>query len=198
MTASPKTRSSAPRTAAASAPAPGGAEERLAASASPVAGAASTPTPGSRSGGAEALRGPGSSPRTWTLELPEGTTIISANNRLDRWTKNRLTKDLHAKVADAVKRQMPRPLPVIGLADITVKYVSPPRLRRLRHPLASDCISDSENIAPTGKALIDGLVKEAHLWPSDSKKYVRKVTYILAKETHPRGLIRIHITEVTG
>jgi len=42
VTASPKTRSSAPRTAAASAPAPGGAEERLAASASPVAGAAST------------------------------------------------------------------------------------------------------------------------------------------------------------
>jgi hypothetical protein len=122
--------------------------------------------------------------------------IISANNRLDRWKKNALTRDLQAKAADAVKRQMPRPPPVIGLADITVEYLSPPRLKRMRHPFASDCISDSDNIAPTAKALIDGLIKKAHMWPSDSKKYVRETSYILARETHPRGLLRIYITEV--
>ena len=43
MTASPKTRSSAPRTAAASAPAPGGAEERPGTSPSPVGGVPGTP-----------------------------------------------------------------------------------------------------------------------------------------------------------
>lgn len=133
--------------------------------------------------------------RTWTLTLPEGTPIISGNNRLHYHAKNRLTKDLHAKVADAVRRQMPRGVHVAGPVDITVEYASPPRLKRLRHPLASDCISDSDNIAPTGKACADGIVK-AGLFPSDSKKYVRRVTYILAEETHPRGLVRIHISEV--
>ena len=149
-------------------------------------------TPGGEVDGPRLAAGP----RTWTLTLPEGTTIISGNNRLDRWTKNRLIKDLHAKVADAAKRQMGRPVPPVGPVEITVEYVSPPRSKAKRHPFASDCILDSDNIAPTGKALVDGLVKVAKIWPSDSKKYVRKTSYILAPETHPRGLIRIHIMEV--
>jgi hypothetical protein len=177
--------------AAASPPFPRRGGKPAASSLSPDGGAAGPMTPGGEVDGPRLAAGP----RTWTLTLPEGTTIISGNNRLDRWTKNRLIKDLHALVADAVKRQMGRPVPPVGPVEITTEYASPPRLKRMRHPFASACILDNDNIAPTGKACADGIVK-AGIWPSDSKKYVRKTSYILAPETHPRGLLRVHIAEV--
>jgi hypothetical protein len=141
-----------------------------------------------------AVEGPAGTARTWTIELPPGTPIISGNNRLDRYAKNRRTQELKDK-AGAIARCRVQ-IPPLRRADITVTYLSPPRLRRLRHPLASDAISDSDNLAPTGKALVDGIVA-CGIFPSDSKRYVRRVTYELAEETHPRGLLRVHITEVT-
>jgi hypothetical protein len=134
---------------------------------------------------------PGSTPRTFVIDMEPGTPIISANNRLNYYARNRLTQELKAKIGAVARGK----IPPLGRADITVTYFSPPRLKRMRHPLASDAISDSDNIAPTGKALVDGIVK-AGVFRTDSKKCVREVTYILAKETHPRGLLRLTITEV--
>jgi hypothetical protein len=127
--------------------------------------------------------------------MEPGTPIISANNRLNRYARNRQVQDLKDRIGALARCRYG--LPAIGKADITVEYLSPPRLTRMRHPFASDCISDSDNIAPTGKALVDGLVA-CGIFRSDSKRYVRSVRYVLAEETHPRGLLRVHITEVGG
>jgi crossover junction endodeoxyribonuclease RusA len=188
VTISPKTRSGGARPAAAtSAPRPGA--ETVPTSVPPAGvGTPQSPVPAA---GAKPPAGTGTTGRTWTLELREGTPIITANNRLDRWTKNALTQALKAQVKELARKELPK----IARADIAVEYFSPPRLKRMRHPLATECISDSDNVSPTAKALIDGIVK-AGIFPSDSKKYVRQVTYILAPETHPRGLLRIHISEV--
>ena len=124
--------------------------------------------------------------------MEPGTPIISANHRLNRYALNRQVQDLKDRIGGliACRHRLPR----ITAADIVVEYVSPPRLRHLRHPLASDCILDADNIAPTGKALVDG-IRACGILPADSKRYVRSVRYILADETHPRGLLRVHITE---
>jgi hypothetical protein len=121
------------------------------------------------------------------LELPPGTPILSANHRMDRYARNRRTQELKDKITAIIRCR--RELPPIGRADITVEYLSPPRLKRLRHPFASDCISDSDNIAPTGKALADGIVA-CGIFPSDSKRYVRSVRYVLSEETHPPKCLR--------
>ena len=128
--------------------------------------------------------------RTFTIEMPPGTALISANNRLDRYSRNDLTQDIKAKVA-----AIARGIPPLGRSDVTVEYLSPPRLKRDRHPFASGVITDADNMAPTGKALVDGLVK-CGVFPTDTKRCVRQVTYRLAGETHPRGLLRVTITEV--
>jgi hypothetical protein len=169
-----------PGTSPAAAPSPGVA-----------AGQASGGRPGSSPG-----RLPATTPRTWTITLEPGTPILSANARADRYTRNRVTQDLKDKIAAIAACRLKLPAEHIGRADITVRYASPPRLRRLRHPLASDCVTDPDNVAPAGKALVDGLVK-CGIWPGDSKKWIRKVTYELAPETHPRGLLTVTITEVT-
>lgn len=130
--------------------------------------------------------------------MPPGTPIISANSRMDRYSRNRLTQELKDKIGAIAACRMKLREQNLGRCDITVEYLSPPRLRRDRHPFASDAIADSDNLAPTGKALVDGLVKEARIWPDDNKRWVRRVTYELAQETHYRGLLRVIITEVPG
>ena len=134
---------------------------------------------------------PGDGMRTFTLELPPGTPIISGNNRMNRYERNRRTKNLHEHIKTAVRGIAPIAVPV----DITVEYASPPRLVRLRHPFASECILDHDNLWPTYKACADGLVR-AGLLAGDTKRYVRPGGARLADETHPRGLLRVTITEV--
>jgi hypothetical protein len=132
-------------------------------------------------------------PRSWVIEMEPGTPILSANNRMDRYARNRRTQDLRDRIGALVACRYK--LPRIGKADITVEYFPPPRLKRLRHPFASECISDSDNLAPTGKALVDGIVA-CGIFPSDSKRYVRSVRLMVNEETHPRGFLRVTITEV--
>jgi crossover junction endodeoxyribonuclease RusA len=129
--------------------------------------------------------------RTWTLELPPGTPILSANHRMHRYAAARRIKELNAA---AILLTRVAKLPVIGRATVLVLYLPPPRLKRDRHPLASDRIEDSENLAPTSKAVVDGLVRGG-VFASDSRKYVPRVAYEVLAETHPRGLVRIVITE---
>ena len=141
----------------------------------------------------EAAVVPGTQARTFTLELPPGTPIISGNNRLDRYAKNRRIKDLQRLIRAKVRGRAQITVPVY----ITVEYASPPRLMRLRHPFASECILDHDNLWPTYKACCDGLVR-AGLLAGDTKRYVGPGRVALADETHPRGLLRVTISEVTG
>jgi hypothetical protein len=128
----------------------------------------------------------------WTLELPAGTPILTANHRMHRYAANGRTQVLKTAAALLARQQgMPR----LGPVDITVEYASPPVRKADRHPLASDVIKDAENIAPTSKALVDGLVM-AGVLRSDTKNWVRSVRYQIAGEPHPRGQVRITLAEV--
>ena len=142
-----------------------------------------------------AVEGPAGTARTWTIELPPGTPIITGNNRMDRYARNRRVQDLKDTVAAVARCRLN--IPQLGHVAITTTYYSPPRLKRQRHPFASDAISDHDGIAPTAKALIDGLVMCGVL-RGDTKRWVRSGTCVLADETHPRGQIVLTITEVTG
>jgi Holliday junction resolvase RusA-like endonuclease len=137
---------------------------------------------------------PVSGSRQWVIEIPPGTPIVGGNSRQDRWSRNARVQRLKEAAAVLAMKQRIQPL---GQCDITVAYESPPRAKAKRHPLASDCITDSDNVAPTAKALVDGLV-QAGLWASDGRKRVRKVTCELSAQVHPRGQLRITITELAG
>jgi crossover junction endodeoxyribonuclease RusA len=181
---------SLPRRAATGAPA--GTAAPPGTSFAPVEGVPGTHAPGAVvECGSAAV--PGSTLRTFVIELPEGTPIVTGNTRMHYHPKNKRIRQLKETAATLARKQR---LPVLERAEITVTYVSPHRLKAMRHPLASDAISDADGIAPTAKACIDGLVMYG-MFPSDSKRYVRKTSYVLADETHPRGLVRITISEVT-
>lgn len=128
--------------------------------------------------------------RSWVIELPPGTPILTANDRLNRYAANRQVRDLKRLMITLTA--LHRVPPVDG-AVIVVEYQPPPRLKKHRHPLASARIEDNDNLAPTAKALVDGLVK-AGVLVGDSRKRVTSSTRLLA-DTHPRGQVRVHITE---
>ena len=132
-------------------------------------------------------------PRTWVIELPPGTEIRTANDRGNVYALNAVTQALKTLMVDLVTKI--HKLPRIERAYIVVEYQPPPKRKQDRHPLASKRIEDQDNLAPTAKALVDGLVK-AGVLPGDSRKRVRSELRLLA-ETHPRGLVRVRITEVT-
>lgn len=132
-------------------------------------------------------------PRTYVLELPAGTPILTANQSLHFHDRSDRVEALAAVVTQLVRSQ--RPPPFAGQVDVLVEYASPPHRKADRHPLSSQEVKDAENIAPTSKAAIDALVR-AGVLVNDSRKWVRQVTYRLAAVKHPRGLVRITITEV--
>ena len=133
-------------------------------------------------------------PRTWTIEMPPGTPIITGNNRMDRYARNRRTRELKDKIGAIARCRLQ--IPQLGPVEITTTYYSPPRLKRDRHPFASDAIADHDGIAPTSKALIDGLVACGVL-RGDTKRWVRSGRNVLADETHPRGQVVLVITELS-
>lgn len=137
---------------------------------------------------------PAGDPRTWTIQFPAGMELLTANNRLSLHPKAEIIKTLrqHGGIAARSSR-----LPLIHRADIHVTYLPPPRRRKDRHPFAAARIEDSENLAPTGKHLIDGIADTGVFGGGDSRKHVRRVTYELLPGTCPRGQVTLHITEVT-
>ena len=130
--------------------------------------------------------------RQWVLELPPGTPFLTGNHR-EHWSaRQRMSVTLHGVVKHlVVKHKVPR----IEAARIRVEYLPPPRLRKDRHPLAGPRIEDNDALWPASKALVDGLVK-AGVLIGDSRKRVESSTRLLPG-THPQGVLRIVITEVT-
>jgi hypothetical protein len=135
--------------------------------------------------------------RTWTLEFEPGMPILTSNSRLSRYPKAALIKDLGNR---AFWKAAEARLPCIEYADVLVQYQPPPRRLRDRHPFASERVEDSGALAPTGKALIDGLTQAgvfgANGKKSDSRKHVRRELYELLPGTHPRGQVTVRITEI--
>ena len=160
-------------------------------------GAAATPgreqAPGRTAGGEQEPCVPGSQPRSWTIELPPGTPILTANDRLNRYAAQREINRLKGVAIQVARRAR---LPAISRAAVLLTYAPPPRLVRYRHPLASQRIEDSENLQPTAKALVDGLVKAGVFPAGDSRKHVAWVNCVLLPEVHLRGLLTLIITEI--
>lgn len=126
-------------------------------------------------------------PRTWTIEFPPGMEILTGNNRLHWSAKGRLVRALKDTAWGRAKQQK---LPRIERADVVVEYRPPAH----RGPLSSAMIRDADNLAPTGKALVDGITL-AGVFPQDTAKHVRRVSYEFGPKSD-RGQVLLRITEV--
>ena len=116
----------------------------------------------------------------YTIELPAGLELLSANGR-EHWARrNRITQSLKkAAWAMALQARTPR----LERADITITYQPPDRRRR-----------DPDNLAPSGKACIDGIVL-AGVLPDDNSAHVAAVHYTIGA-IYPRGRVVLHVREV--
>ena len=131
--------------------------------------------------------GTGPKPRAWTVVFPPGMEILTGNNRLHYYARAALIKALKETAWGQAKRLK---LPQIERADVVIEYRPPAH----RGPLCSAAIRDADNLAPTGKALVDG-VTMAGIFPQDTAKHVRRVSYEFGPKSD-RGQVLLHITEV--
>jgi hypothetical protein len=126
------------------------------------------------------------------IAFPPGTTLLTANHRLHWAPRNARTQALRAAAkARALQMRIPR----IERAMIAVEYDPPPQRKADRHPLASQRVTDSGNLWPTAKALLDGIV-DAGVLGDDDKTRVAGEACAVTLRTHPRGRLRLRITEL--
>lgn len=126
-------------------------------------------------------------PRTFVIEFPPGMELLTANSRLSRYPRARLIKSLRGIGWGHAKKCR---VPQLGPATVEVFYHPPAG----RGPLCSARIHDADNIAPTAKALIDGIAQSG-VWPRDSAQHVRRVSYEFGPKSK-RGQVVMRITEV--
>ncbi len=120
--------------------------------------------------------------RTFTIALPAGLKLLSLNDRLHYGQRYRRSQDIKkAACVMALKAKVPR----LERVSVVVEYQ--PRDRRER---------DADNISPSGKAALDGIVA-AKVLADDSKTYVTGVRCTIG-EPYPLGRLVIHLTEVTA
>lgn len=120
-------------------------------------------------------------PRTWTIALPPGTPLLNANQRLhwaEKGTRTRILRHSTWALARQAK------LPQLARARVVFEY-RPPNLSRRR---------DAGNLAPSGKACLDGLT-DAKVWPDDDSRHVVSETYRIGDRCEG-GQFLIHIYEV--
>lgn len=97
-------------------------------------------------------------PRSWTIELPAGMTLINANDRLHWAVKARLTKTIR-DAAHIITRQAK--VPRLEKARIEFFFHPGPRIRR----------RDAANWFPSAKAAVDGVV-DAGVLADDSDEFL--------------------------
>lgn len=119
-----------------------------------------------------------------TIDVP-AALLINANDREHWATKARKTAGVRtmARFATGIRPAL------FGLVTLTVTITYPPRSRR----------RDASNLAPTVKALLDGIV-DAGLLPDDNDKVVRATTYQASTQPGTTGMWRFQLdfTEVTA
>lgn len=98
---------------------------------------------------------------SYRLNLPWGFRPLHANQRWAHWAQEAKVKREVRETAHllAQSARLPR---ACSFADITLTWCPPSR-----RP------TDSENIAPTLKACVDGIVGGYGLTPDDSSRYVQ-------------------------
>lgn len=120
--------------------------------------------------------------RTWTLELPAGLPLLSLNGR-EHWAARHRKAQALKKAAWAVALQAK--IPRLERVSVVAEY-QPPDLRH----------RDGDNIAPSAKAAVDGLVA-AGILPGDDKRYVTG-TYCTIGTLYPKGRLVLTLTEVAA
>jgi len=139
------------------------------------------PDPGSPRPHRCAARADGES-TTYTVALPAGYDLLSANDRHDFRAKARIVKQIRADAALMARaHRLPK------LERVRVTAVLHPRDRRHQ---------DSDNVQPTVKACIDGIVVAGYL-PGDDERYVLSTTYTLGEPVKGSQLV-LHFTAVGG
>lgn len=148
----------------------------------PLAGGTGS-VPGASASQATVAGAPGSTPRSWTLEMPAGMKLLSLNSRMHWAERGRITRDLR-KAAWALAKAAG--IPPLERARVVVEY-QPPQVSRRR---------DLDNVATaSGKPCIDGALTDARVLADDSPEYLTEITYRLG-EPYPRGRLVLHIIEV--
>lgn len=116
--------------------------------------------------------------RTLHIELPAGTPLISANDRLNHYARAKLTKGIKAETARILADLDPEPFP--GKVRIIAVYHPSTRHRH-----------DPGNIYPSAKAAIDALVPS--VLPDDSSKYISSLEMIVSDEIVKGGKLTIDV-----
>lgn len=123
-------------------------------------------------------------PRSWTLELPPNTVLLTSNQRMPWRPRARLTRDLR-RLTWAIATNTIGP---VGLDRVRIAAtVHPgPRTRRF----------DPHNWQPSLKAAIDGLV-DARVIADDDATRVTEVAFVAGPRAEQRTCLSLTITEVT-
>jgi Holliday junction resolvase RusA-like endonuclease len=116
---------------------------------------------------------------TVVVTFPPPAALISMNGRQHHMAKARLTKSWRGAAFTAA-----------SLADVEPQF---PSFVRVTFPVKDNRRRDSDNPAPTTKAIVDGL-REAGVWPDDSTEWVEtlgsrfeKGATVVRVEIIPRG-----------
>lgn len=112
----------------------------------------------------------------FTFHLPRAL-VLNANDRPHWGTKAAITANLRAMARREAQDQKLSS----DYADLVINVGWPDRRNR-----------DRENISPTVKALVDGIVGDAGLLPNDSDKHILSTKY----ESHVAGLKGITVIEL--
>lgn len=122
--------------------------------------------------------------RTWTIAMPAGQTLLTANQRM-HWSKRaRITKQLRS---DAFLMAKYAKIPALERAQVVCVY-EPPPVRGVK---------DVGNLAPSAKALVDGAICDAGVLPDDSDAYMVGPDMRRGRQPHPGGRLLLIITELT-
>lgn len=119
-------------------------------------------------------------PRTWTVELPAGMTLLNANDRLHHQAKADLTRAIRDAAHVCTRRDK---VPHLKRAHIVVEYRPPDRRRR-----------DVHNLYPSAKAATDGAV-DAGVLRDDSDEYLTGPDMRVG-DVVKGGQLVLHITEL--
>jgi Holliday junction resolvase RusA-like endonuclease len=103
--------------------------------------------------------------RTWTIKLPPGTKLLTANMLTAHWSKNHATIRNLRRMADQLARN--QRIPVLVKVKIRATYHPPDNRRR----------DSTQNYFPSIKAAIDGLV-DARILTDDNDKVVMSLEMV--------------------
>jgi crossover junction endodeoxyribonuclease RusA len=130
--------------------------------------------------------------RTWSLALPAGVPLLTANQRHHWAVRNRVTGELRGHAWAAAQRAG---VPRLDVVVVVGEYQPPDRRKR-----------DGENWAPSVKACIDGLrdlraygrVVQQRVLADDDAGHVLAAPCVIGPVVYPGGRLILHVTEAVA